>query len=124
MGPPTDARWFERHGEDVVRKFGVEKIGVLVPWGPDLRDGKATVANKKKLLEMIDQRHKLGDPLTQKEDRDVKKVAVKLLKLKKKSVRNLITEWKEKEVIETVRVDTGNKRLQGLGLTEKGRKLL
>jgi len=91
---------------------------------PDLRDGKATVADKKKLLEMIDQRHKLGDPLTQKEDRDVKKVAVKLLKLKKKIVRNLITEWKEKEVIETVRVDTGQKRLQGLGLTEKGRKLL
>ena len=27
MGPPTDARWFERHGEDMVRKFGVEEIG-------------------------------------------------------------------------------------------------
>ena len=63
-------------------------------------------------------------PLTQKDDRDVKKVAVKLLKLKKKIVRDLITEWKEKEVIGTVRVDKGKKRLQGLGLTENGRKLL
>ena len=78
--------------------------------GPDLREGKATVADKKKLLEMIDQRHKIGDPLTQKEERDVKMVAVKLLKLKKKIVRELITEWKQKEVIATVRVATGKKR--------------
>ena len=124
MGPPTDARWFERHGEDMVRKFGVEEIGVLVPWVPDVTDGKATVADKKKLLEMIDKRHKDGNPLTQKEERDVKKVAVKLLKLKMKIVRGLITEWKEKEVITTVRVNTGKKKLQGVGLTEKGRKLL
>jgi len=124
MGPPNDARWFERHGEDMVRTFGVEEIGVLIPWVPDVTDGKATVADKKKLLQMIDKRHKDGNPLTQKEDRDVKKLAVKLLKLKKKMVRDLITEWKEKEVIGTVRVDTGKKRLQGLGLTEKGRKLL
>ena len=124
MGPPNDARWFERHGEDMVRTFGVEEIGVLIPWFPDVTDGKATVADKKKLLELIDKRHKDGNPLTQKEGRDVKKVAVKLLKLKKKIVRDLITEWKEKEVIGTVRVDKGKKRLQGLGLTEKGRKLL
>ena len=77
MGPPVDAKWFERHGEDMVRKFGVEEIGVLVPSVPDLREGKATVADKKKLLEMIDQRHKIGDPLTQKEEIDVKMVAVK-----------------------------------------------
>jgi hypothetical protein len=124
MGPPNDARWFERHGEDMVRTFGVEEIGVLIPWVPDVTDGKATVADKKKLLELIDKRHKGGNPLTQKEDRDVKKVAVKLLKLKKKIVRDLITEWKEKEVIGTVRVDKGKKRLQGLGLMEKGRNLL
>ena len=77
MGPPGDAKWFERHSEDIVRKFGVEEIGVLVPWVPDVTDGKATLADKKKLLEMIDQRHKLGDPLTQKEERDVKTAAVK-----------------------------------------------
>ncbi len=124
MGPPNDARWFERHGEDMVRTFGVEEIGVLMPWVPDVTEGKATVADKKKLLELIDKRHKDGNPLTQKEGRDVKKVAVKLLKLKKKIVRDLITEWKEKEVIGTVRVDKGKKRLQGLGLTENGRKLL
>ena len=77
MGPPGNAKWFERHGEDTVRKFGVEENRVLVPWVPDVTDGKATLADKKKLLEMIDQRHKLGDPLTQKEERDVKTVAVK-----------------------------------------------
>ena len=39
-------------------------------------------------------------------------------------VRKLFTEWKAKEVITTVRVNTGKKKLQGVGLTEKGRKLL
>jgi hypothetical protein len=124
MGPPVDAKWFERHGELMTRKFGVEEIGVLVPWVPDLKEGKATVSDKRRLLELIDQRHKLGDPLTQKEERDVKTVAVKLLKLKRKIVRELISEWKEKEIIETVRVVTRKKKLQGLGLTENGRNLL
>ena len=42
MGPPGDAKWFERHGEDMVRKFGVEEIGVLVPWVPQTHVGMAT----------------------------------------------------------------------------------
>ena len=107
-----------------MRTFGVEEIGVLIPWFPDVTDGKATVADKKKLLELIDKRHKDGNPLTLRQERDVKKQAVKLLKLKMPVVRKLITEWKAKEVITTVRVNKGEKKLQGVGLTENGRKLL
>ena len=41
-----------------------------------------------------------------------------------KIVRDLITEWKEKEVITTVRVTKGKTKLQGVGLAEKSRKHL
>jgi hypothetical protein len=54
MGPPVDAKWFERHGEDMVRKFGVEEIGVLVPWVPQTHVGMATQTQKRQLLEYID----------------------------------------------------------------------
>jgi hypothetical protein len=121
MGPPTDARWFERHGEDMVRKFGTEEIGVLVPWKPDVVQGGATLSDKKRLLELIDQRHHRGNPLKNRGSRDVKSHAVKLLKLRKKVVRELIRGWKEDGVIERVRVTKGEKKLSGLGLTAKGK---
>ena len=44
------------------------------------------------------QRHKAGNFLTLRKESDLKKQAVKLLELKIKVVRELITEWKEKEV--------------------------
>ena len=42
--------------------------------------------------------------------------------LKMKNVRDPITEWKEKEVITTVRVTKGKTKLQGVGLAEKSGK--
>ena len=47
MGPPNDARWFERHGEDMVRQFGTEEIGVLVPWVPQNHVVRATQTQKR-----------------------------------------------------------------------------
>ena len=82
------------------------------------------MSDKKRLLELIDQRHHRGNPLTNRGSRDVKSHAVKLLKLRKKVVRELIRDWKEDGVIERVRVTKGEKKLSGLGLTAKGKKQL
>jgi len=68
------------------------------------------------------QRHKAGNFLTLRKESDVKKQAMKLLELKMIIVRDLITEWKEKEVITTVRVTKGKTKLQGVGLAEKSGK--
>ncbi len=125
MGPPGDAAWFERHGELMARQFGSEEIGVLVPWAPDTTVGMATQADMKRLLEFIDSRHERGQPVTTRGPRDVKKTAVKALKgMKAKVVRDLVRGWRRDDVIGMVRPFNKGQRKHGLGLTEKGRKLL
>jgi hypothetical protein len=124
MGPPGDAVWFERHGEDMVRKFDTEEVGVLVPWVPDTTVGMATQTQKRQLLEYIDGQHGLGKPLTSRGKRDIKSLATKKFKLRRKMVRDLVRDWKRDGVIETVRVTKGGQKLRGVGLTVKGRKLL
>jgi len=121
MGPPTDASWFERHGELMARKIGGEEIGVLVPWAPDTTVGMATQTDMKRLLEFINKRHKQGQPVTTRGPRDVKKTAVKSLKeLKAKIIRDLVRGWRRDGVLEPVRPINDGKRMYGLGLTEKG----
>ena len=78
----------------------------------------ANIALKQPFSE-ANQRHKAGNFLTLRKESDVKKQAMKLVGLKMKNVRDPITEWKEKEVITTVRVTKGKTKLQGVGLAEK-----
>ena len=107
MGPPGDAKWFERHGEDMVRKFGVEEIGVLVPWVPQTHVGMATQTQKRQLLEYIDVQCGLDKPLTSRGKRDIKSLATKKFGIRTKMVRDLMRDWKEDGVIDTVRIAKG-----------------
>ena len=125
MGPPGDAAWFERHGELMARQFGSEEIGVLVPWAPDTTVGMATQADKKSLLNFINTRFEKGEPVTTKGKRDVKKMAVKGIKgMKAKMVRDLVRSYRKDGVLDLMRSFYKGERKSGLGLTEKGQKLL
>ena len=127
MGPPVDAKWFERQGELMARQFGSEEIGVLVPWAPDTTVGMATDAVMKSLLNFINARFEKGEPLTTRGKREVKKEAVKGLKkqgITAKMVRDLVSGWRKDGVLKPMRPFNGGKRKSGLGLTEKGKKLL
>ena len=121
MGPPGDAKWFERQGELMARQFGSEEIGVLVPWAPDTTVGMATQTDMKSLLNFIQTRFEQGQPVTTKGSRDVKKLAVKSLKgMKAKMVRDLVRGWRKDGVLDLMRSFYKGERKSGVGLTEKG----
>ena len=98
---------------------------MLVPWAPDTTVGMATDTDKKSLLNFINTRFEQGQPLTSRGARDVKKLAVKSLKgVKAKMVRDLVRGWRKDGVLGLMRPFNKGERKSGLGLTEKGQKLL
>ena len=110
MGPPENAKWFQRIGEEMVRGLQTEDIGVLAPADMNELTPLIELDARGRILGKIQDAWKEGNPYVRSNNgRNIYKMMADQ-KVKRAAAETLIQEWKTRGVISSEKYDKGNNK--------------